>query len=311
MSKKLSDQWFIIVNPKANGGRLEKQWEYIQQNLNDNNINFFVKKTTHPNHATEVTKEAIKKGFKKIIAVGGDGTGNEVANGILQQNIIPPTEITFALLPVGTGNDWIKTHNIPKHLESWIKMLKIGKTTFQDAGLVQCFSQGKKVDRYFINVAGMAYDAFSVQLSEGKNWRFPKVQYLIHALRGLFKYKIHRAKLIFDKQKVIDFFYIINVGICKYSGGGMQLVPHAIPDDGKFALTFAKKLSKLAVILNTYRFYNASLLQHPKVEGFLTEKIKVETIDDQPTGIEVDGEYIGETPVEFSILPKGLKILIP
>ncbi len=311
MSKKLTNQWFIIVNPKANGGKLENQWERIQRCLNNNHIDFFVKKTTHPNHATELAKEAIRNGCRKIIAVGGDGTGNEVANGILQQKIISSAEITFALLPVGTGNDWIKTHKIPKHLDTWIKMLKNGKTTFQDAGLVQCLFNKKRIERYFINVAGMAYDAFGVQLSEGKNWRFPKIQYLLNALSGLFKYKIHRAKLIFDEQEVIDFFYIINVGVCKYSGGGMQLVPHAIPNDGKFALTFARKLSKLAVILNTYRFYNASLLQHSKVEGFLTKKIRVETMDNEPTGVEVDGEYIGETPVEFSISPKALKILVP
>ena len=311
MSKITKSKWFIIVNPKANGGRMGKQWDNIQQFLTDNNINFFDKKTTHKNHATELAKEAIKNGFRKIIAVGGDGTGNEVANGILQQTIIHSSEVTFALLPVGTGNDWIKTHKIPKHLTSWIEVLKKEKTTFQDAGLINCISNEKKLERYFINVAGMAYDAFGVQLSEGKNWYFPKIQYLLHAIRGLFKYKIHRAKLIFDEKEVVDFFYIINVGICKYSGGGMQLVPHAIPDDGQFALTFARKLSKLAVILNSYRFYNASLLEHSKVEGFFTKKIRVETMDDEPTGVEVDGEYIGETPVEFSILPKALKILIP
>lgn len=307
----MTSKWFIIVNPKANGGRLEKQWNNIQQCLIDHNIDFFDQKTTHQNHATELAKEAIGNGFRKIIAVGGDGTGNEVANGILQQKIIPSSEITFALLPVGTGNDWIKTHKIPKHLKTWLEMLKNEKTTFQDAGFISCSFNEKKVERYFINVAGMAYDAFGVQISEGKSWRFPKIQYLLNALLGLFKYKIHRAKLIFDEQEVVDFFYTINVGVCKYSGGGMQLVPHAIPNDGKLALTFAKKLSKLAVILNTYRFYNASLLQHSKVEGFLTKKIRVETMDDEPTGVEVDGEYIGETPVEFSILPKALKIVIP
>lgn len=311
MSKEIISKWYIIVNPKANGGQFGNQWNNIHQCLTDNNIDFFDKKTTHQNHATELAKEAIGNGFRKIIAVGGDGTGNEVANGILQQNIIPSSEITFSLLPVGTGNDWIKTHKIPKHLNTWIEVLKKEKTIFQDAGLVSCIFNEKKIERYFINVAGMAYDAFGVQLSEGKNWSFPKIQYLFLALRGLFKYKIHRAKLIFDDKEVVDFFYIINVGICKYSGGGMQLVPHAVPDDGIFALTFARKLSKLAVILNTYRFYNASLLQHPKVEGFSTKKVRVETMDGEPTGVEVDGEYIGETPVEFSILPKALKIVVP
>ena len=290
---------------------MRKQWGNIRQSLLDNNIDFFDKKTKHQNHATELAKEAIENGFRKIIAVGGDGTGNEVANGILQQTIIKSSEITFALLPVGTGNDWIKTHKIPKHINTWIKVLKKGKTAFQDTGLVSCISNEKKIERYFINVAGMAYDAFSVQLSEDKNWSFPKIQYLFLALRGLFKYKIHRAKLMFNDKEIIDYFYIINIGICKYSGGGMQLVPHATPNDGKFALTFAKRLSKLAVIFNSYRFYNASILEHSKVEGFLTKYILVETMDDEPTGVEVDGEYIGETPVEFSISPKALKIVVP
>lgn len=311
MSESKASKWFIIINPNANGGRLSKQWHQIQQLLLLHNINFSFQKTTHPNHATELTKTAIINGFRKIIAVGGDGTGNEVANGILQQQIVSSTEITFALLPVGTGNDWIKTHQIPKQLKLWIEILKREKTTFQDTGLVKCIFNGKKIERYFINVAGMAYDAFGVQLSEGKNWRFPKIQYLLSAIKGLFKYKIHRAKLKFDDQEIVEFFYIINIGICRYSGGGMQLVPHAIPNDGQFALTYAKKISKLAVILNTYRFYNATLLEHPQVEGFFTKKIIVETMDQEPTGIEVDGEYIGETPVEVTILPKSLKILIP
>ena len=274
MQKNEKHKWYIILNPSAYGGLAEKKWNIIQQKLLENKIDFIYKKTTHPKHAIQLAQEAIESGYRHLIAIGGDGTGNEVANGILKQQVIPTSEITFALLPFGTGNDWIKTHKIPKDLNKWMTCLKNGNTTFQDAGLVKCIFNGKKVERYFINVAGMAYDAFGVQLSEGKNWRFPKIQYLLLAVRGLFKYRVHRAKLIFDDKEVVDFFYIINVGICQYSGGGMQLVPHAIPNDGQFALTFARKLSKLAVILNTYRFYNGSLLQHPKVEGFYSKKMQ-------------------------------------
>lgn len=312
MSKASNIKWFVIINPRASGGQGARQWKRIEECFRENEIDFFYKKTTHRNHATQLTKEAIQKGYRHIIAIGGDGTGNEVANGIFQQTETKNTDIIFALLPIGTGNDWIKTHQIPKQLDKWIACLKNGKTKIQDVGLVTCFLNGKKVERYFINVAGMAYDAFAVKLSEGKsNWVFPKIQYLLLVLKGLFRYRLHRAKLSFDDKEVVDFFYTINVGICKYSGGGMQLVPHAISDDGQLALTYAGKLSKWNIILNTYRFYNGTLLKHSKVKGFFTKKIKVETMDNLPTGVEVDGEYIGETPVEFKIIPQALKIIIP
>ena len=311
MSKEQKIKWLVIVNPAASGGQGEQRWSVIQAYLHKSGIDFFYKKTTHRNHATHLAQEAIEAGCRHLIAVGGDGTGNEVVNGIFQQKKVKSTAITFALLPLGTGNDWIKTHQIPKDLVLWVDCLKKGKTTIQDVGLVTCFFDGKKIQRYFINVAGMAYDAYTVQMTEQKSsFVFPKIQYLLAVLKGLFKYRLHRAKLIFNEEEIIDFFYTINVGICKYSGGGMQLVPHAIPDDGQLALTYAGNISKLNIILNTYRFYNGSLLSHPKVNGVFSKKIKVETMDNQPTGVEVDGEYIGETPVVFEIIPQALRLII-
>ena len=312
MTKDKKKTWYIILNPAANGGHAAKQWKNIQQHLHVNEIDFVLEKTMGKNHATQLATNAIAAGYRKIIAVGGDGTANEVANGILQQTEIDSNQITFALLPCGTGNDWIKTHHIPKDLTSWIICLKKEKTVFQDVGLVNYTCAGKKESRYFINVAGMAYDAFAVKLSEGKKKTFfPKIYYLLLLVKGLFKYRLHAAHLSFDDQSIIDDFYTINIGIGKYSGGGMQLVPHAVFNDGQFALTYAGRISKLNIILNTYLFYNGGLLGHSKVEGVFTKKIKVETQNGQPTGVEVDGEYAGETPVEFTLFPLALKVLVP
>jgi diacylglycerol kinase family enzyme len=115
---------------------------------------------------------------------------------------------------------------------------------------------------------------------------------------------------MFNGRKVEDEFYTINVGLCRYSGGGMQLVPHAIPDDGLLALTFARKLPKLEVLLQSGRFYKGTLLEHPRIEGYQTDHVRVEAADDEPCLVEADGEFLGQTPVEFSIIPAALKLAL-
>lgn len=126
----------------------------------------------------------------------------------------------------------------------------------------------------------------------------------------LFDYTLTPARIFFDGQQAEDSFYTINIGLCKYSGGGMQFVPHAVPDDGLFALTFARELPKWEVLLQTRRFYNGTLLEHPKVEGYSVKNIRVEHIGDVPTLLEADGEFLGETPVEFILLEKALTIVL-
>jgi len=303
--------WYIIINPTAGKGFVKKHLAQIFSTLDSRNLQYQWVETQKKNHATELTKLGIEKGFRKIMAIGGDGTNNEVVNGILSQNHISSVQITYCLFPVGTGNDWIKEHQIPKDLNTWIKMVLKGQTFLQDIGLVKYIKDGKQEQRYFVNVAGMSYDPFV--LEEMEKLKRPitnRLAYLAYGMYYVFKYKIPKARVHFNKQVVEGFYYLINVGICKYSGGGMQLVPHAIPDDGKLALTLAGKLTKLGVILNSYRFYNGTVLGHPKVDGFQTDYIKVEGIS-APVLVEVDGEVLGTTPVEFSILKKVLKIIRP
>ncbi|MBK7871661.1 MAG: hypothetical protein IPJ74_13780 [Saprospiraceae bacterium] len=161
-----------------------------------------------------------------------------------------------------------------------------------------------------MNVAGMAYDAFVARFAERyKKWVAHKILYLLMVIRCLFLYRLPKAKVIFDEQSDEDFYYTINVGIARYSGGGMQLVPHADPTDGLLALMLARRLTKLGVLLNTYRFYNGTLHRHPKIDIFQTKHIKVTS--DEFIGLEADGEWLGTTPVKFSVLPQALKILIP
>ena len=117
-------------------------------------------------------------------------------------------------------------------------------------------SEGKTKERYFVNVAGLAYDAYLVRYAaERPGLVSNKIFYLFLLLRCLFQYTLTKAKVIFDELEDENYYYSINIGICSYSGGGMQTVPHAIEDDGLFALSLFGPFSKLGVLLNTYRFY--------------------------------------------------------
>lgn len=294
----------------AGNGAVKKQLPNITAILAANGFEFELVETTHRGHAIDLVQKGIEKGFRKIIAIGGDGTNNEVVNGILVQTQIPSQQITYCLLPVGTGNDWIKEYGIPKKVEPWIKMMEVNNTTLQDVGLVQYDQDGKRAQRYFANVAGMAYDPYVLSKMEQRGRPLNRLAYLFFGLYCVFKYNLQKARVYFNGKTIENYYYLINVGICRYSGGGMQLVPHAIPNDGKLALTLAGPLSKIGVILNSYRFYNGSIGAHSKVETFQSDHIKVEAVD-TPIQVEVDGELLGQTPVEFSLIQNALKIIIP
>ena len=309
----MDDQkWFIIANPAAGNGYVNKKLPSIENLMRLKGINYVLEKTAKKGDGIALTVQGIQKGYRNILAIGGDGTNNEVVNGIMQQNFVPSQDITYSVFSIGTGNDWIKTHSIPKQLNEFIDMLVKRKTTFQDIGIVEYFKNETTHKRFFANIAGMAYDAFLVKKTENLGSFFSnKLFYLISLLRYLFQYKLQKAKIRLNDIEISDYFYTINVGIGRYAGGGMEILPHAVHDDGQLAVTIAKRFSKWEILLNTYRFYNGSIAELSKISTHFSTKVQVESLESAQIPVEADGEYLGCTPVEFNILPKALKILIP
>lgn len=300
--------WYIIANPASGGGAVRKRWPAIEQLLQELGFSYSVHFTQYPGHATRLAEDAILKGHRHLLGIGGDGTNHEIANGILGQRFVASAEITYALLPVGTGNDWARHYRLARAPRQRLQDILLGKTVLQDAGLVQYQRDGQPEQRYFVNVAGLAYDGYiGRQLLQHRVTS--RLQYLLLIMQYLFRYRLTKARIIFGQRQVEDYFYTINVGICRYSGGGMQFVPQAVPDDGLFALTFARRLQKWEVIAQTARFYNGTLLRHPKVEGYQARAIQVEAAEDAPTLLEADGEFLGETPVAFTLLEKALRVV--
>ncbi len=304
-------QWFVIVNPTAGVNRAAKQWPQISKMLTDAGLEHQHAFTQRGGHAALLARNAIREGYRKIITVGGDGTNNEVINGIMKQKVVPTNEIIYSIIAMGTGNDWTKTHKIPRNTKKAIECIKAGKTTYQDIGIATYDNNGQNGQRYFVNVAGMSYDAFVTKTSnERRNFVTNQLFYIFLVFACLYKFKPRKAKVLFDGQEIEGDFYTVNIGLCKYSGGGMQFVPHAEPNDGLFALTVAKDVTKTEVILNTHRFYNGKIGDHPKIHTHQAESIRVEASNDKPTLLELDGEYVGNTPAEFTLLKSALKIVV-
>jgi len=306
-------QWYAIANPTAGKGLVRKQWPALQQRIAQALPVGEFALSEYKGHAIVLAQQAVEMGYRKILAIGGDGTNHEVTNGILMQQAAPSQEVTYALLPIGTGNDWIRTHGLPRPMDEALAVIQAGNTRFQDAGLIRYCKEGQQQQRYFVNVAGLAYDGYIGKRSEERRYATRnKFFYLLLVVSCLFKYKLRRAVVEGNGHRIEDYFYTINLGICRYSGGGMQLVPHAVPDGGQFAVTTAGRISRLGVLLNTYRFYNGSIGSHPKVETFFAKNLEVRAAEGElPTLLEADGEFLGETPASFSIVERALCIATP
>lgn len=301
--------WHIIINPAAGSGQVQKMWPQIEQLLQESGFSYSVHFTERRGHAIRLVEDIVLKGGRYVLGIGGDGTNHEIVNGIMQQTFVPSAEIYYALLPVGTGNDWARQYRISEVPKQRLEALRTPKTVFQDIGLVTYQAEGTTRQRYFANVAGMAYDGFigkKLMETPARN----KIHYLLMVAQYLLEYTLTGARIDFDGQTVEDKFYTINIGLCRYSGGGMQFVPHAIPDDGLFALTYAGTFSKLEVLLQIPRFYNGTLLEHPKIGHAQVRSIRVEQTGKSPTLLEADGEFLGETPVVFTLIEQALRVVL-
>lgn len=306
-------KWLIIVNPNAGRRKIEKDWDEIAELLYNAGFDYERIFTKRKYHAIELTQKYIEKGYKNIIAVGGDGTMNEVVNGIFLQKKYPTTEITLGMISVGTGNDWARTYKISSEYKKAIEIIKKRKTFVQDAGLVTYDENGNSKKRYFVNIAGMGYDALvaiktNAMKEKKKGGPFA---YLFNLVTGLFQYKnLHLEITIDDKIIFNGVVFSLSIGICKYNGGGIMQLPNAIPDDGIYDITLIKKITKFRVIKSLSNMYDGSFIKLPEIETFTGKEIIVTSQPKHLSLLETDGESLGHSPLHFEVVPKSVKLIV-
>jgi diacylglycerol kinase family enzyme len=153
-----TNSWFVIANPTSGNRNFSKQWKEIQQLLKNKNLSYSFAFTKFSKHEIKLTQTAIQQGFRNIISVGGDGTLHHVVNGVMLQRYVKSSDITIGVIPLGTGNDWIKTYSITNSIEQAIENICNKKRYLQDIGVIKT----QDTYTYFTNMAGLGYDGYVV-----------------------------------------------------------------------------------------------------------------------------------------------------
>jgi len=310
MIESKSTEWLVVVNPNAGTGKGKKDWNKISALLNEYGFQYTAVFTERKLHAIQMIPDHIKNGYRKIIVVGGDGTMNEVVNGIFSQNTAAPTEITLGMVSVGTGNDWGRTFNIPLDYKLAIEIIKKGKTINQDAGFVTYVNGSGSCSRYFANMAGLGFDGHVAKKTNAakEKGRSNPIIYLGYLVSSLFDYKSTNIRVTINGTEVNDKVFSIALGIGRFNGGGMKQTPNALPDDGLFDVTIIKHMRKTSIIANLKRLYTGKIEKVKQVQQLKGSNVRIES--DIPILLETDGESLGHSPFEFSILPKSLKVIM-
>lgn len=306
-----SGKWFTIVNPVAGYGRALDDLPIISKLLREHGIDCELVFTEHKYHATQLTVEAVRSGYRKIIVVGGDGTLHEVVNGIFIQKEVPTDSVLVAVIAAGTGNDWIRMYGIPRKYSEAIRAIAENQSFLQDIGVVNYEESSYRQQRYMSNVGGAGLDATVVQRfnklkTKGYRGRLLYIRGLVHSF---LRYNSTGMRIwVDDRQVVNDIVLSITVGVCKYNGGGMMQVPQAVADDGLLDLTVIRKIHWWQIPSNFRRLFNGGIYSIPQVSLYRGSRIRIESAPDVP--LEIDGEIMGTSPAEFTIMHRAVRVAV-
>lgn len=257
--------------------------------------------TEGPGDAREIAQKASKKS-DVVVAIGGDGTCNEVINGLM---VVPNPKIVFGVIPNGTGNDFVR--NLPTFdpnsfvtaiVESSVKQIDLGKITFDT------------VTRYFLNVADIGFGAKVIETMnrQRQNGVQGKFSYNLAILRTFLSYRKKVIKVENDDFQFEGKSLMVVFSNGSTFGSGLQIFPGAKLDSGKLGLTVIGEVSMLEYAKNLGNLKEGIRIDHPEVKYLEFEKIRV-TTEDKDLYIETDGEIAGRSSITVEVMPKALQIV--
>jgi len=288
----------LIINPNAGKGMGYRMASQVESVFNQRGWPFATSFTFGVKHAVQIARDAVSKGFETVVAVGGDGTINEVANGIANAK-----NVKLGIVSIGTGNDYIKAVGIPSDIEEAVDVIVKGKTRFVDLGKVE--------DMYFINGLGCGFDAqVSEDLYKIKRLKgFPAYLYVV--CKNLFFFNNPLIEMTFDKQVIKHKSMMISVMIGNCLGGGFHLTPSAQVDDGLFDVLNIGHFRLLKRFLHLPKVIKGTHLKVKGVECYRTKEITISS--DADVKVHIDGEMMNVNTKHFTvkIYKQALQLIVP
>ncbi len=298
----------VIVNPQARGGAAGKMWPVINMLLKNTGLSFDHELIQEAGQGIELARRAVEKGYNLVIAVGGDGTVNEVVNGLVDEN--GKGRATLGIIGAGTQNDIARTLNIPWDYIRACQLFEGLKKTTIDLGAVDYTLHNQKARRYYINTAGVGFVSDVIE-SSMSNFKLKAIggsaPYVIGLMPRLMSLSNKDLMISIDGEthKERDFSLIVNNG--RYLGGG-RVFPNATPYDGLLDVAILGDMSKLEAALSFPFFYTGTNTNLPKVKMQKARSVTVDSIQRIP--VQIDGELIGETPATFRVVPFALEVVV-
>lgn len=308
----------VIVNPKSAAGATASRWAQIASDLRAHFGAFQVAFTKRQGDGIELAERGAAAGRKFIIACGGDGTINEVANGVLQSG----KDVELGVLPSGTGGDFRRSLEMPTNAREAARKLKSGQTKRIDVGRVTFFNhENEQVSRFFLNVSSFGLSASIIERVKTKT----SLDWLPHdLLRGRASFALSTLREVLDlnfttvrvsvDEKEEKSLNTINfcVANSRFFGGGMKIAPDAKLNDGFFDVVNIGDMRTAKILLNAHTLYRGTHLELPEVKSVLAKKVEVSPANPhQIILLETDGELPGKLPATFEIVPNALKVRVP
>jgi YegS/Rv2252/BmrU family lipid kinase len=299
-------RWLVMVNPASGRPDGGAGWRALEAALRGAGVSFDVVRTERPGHGAELARGALLRGQRRIAVAGGDGSVNEALQGIMEAGLADTREVTLAVIPTGTGNDWARTLGITRRPEHVARTIATGRTMLHDVGTIDLPGDPPQ-RRWFINVAGAGYDAYVTE-------RVPRpvpgaFTYLKIALEGLARYRAPRFRITADGETLEGPLLLAFVANAQYCGNRMHVVPTARVDDGELDVLAVRELSLLEVWPKLAKLYSGRILGDRAVRHLRAQRVRIET--EPPAVIQADGQIVGMTPAEFGVLQQALRVVVP
>jgi diacylglycerol kinase (ATP) len=299
----------VIVNPAAQNGTAGRRWPRLAEHARALGLEIDAVFTEAQGHATELARAAAADGRELVAALGGDGTVNEVVNGLAPSGAAGPE---LAILPFGTGRDTIRTYGIPKNAKNALELLRSGRTRTIDLGRATFQATGGgEASRWYINIGSCGLTGAVAERAERTSKRLGGTPSFLFATVATFA-AWHNVPFVVQVDDEAPLELLANNVICangRAFGGGIKVCPQAEPDDGLLDVLVWGDVGKLDLALNLPRLYRGTHLGHSKVTVLRARRVRVEPA--RPLPLELDGELPGTTPATFEIAPAALRLRVP
>jgi YegS/Rv2252/BmrU family lipid kinase len=270
--------------------------------------------TSASGDATRIAREGLREGFARVVAVGGDGTLNEVVNGFFDpesRDAVNPQAV-LGMLPSGTGGDFRKTAGIPLHHAAACALLARGDVRTIDAGRIDYHGGGAPGPRWFVNIAdcGIGGDVVH-RVNRSRKSAGGTATFLYHSLAALMTFGHRLVRVDVDGAVTEGPMQNVVVANAQYFGGGMRIAPEARHDDGLFDVVMLFDMGRRRALSGIGSLYRGRHVGRPGVSTTRGRVVTVTPLEQRPVLFDVEGEQVGRAPATLTCLPGALRLCAP